>query len=55
MRGSRVKALRKLYFDRYGEAPPKSQWKAVAGGYEVEPSKWRIWKDMYKKGALDGL
>jgi hypothetical protein len=54
MRAKRARALRKLYAERYGEAPPKAQWTPVAGGFSVEPSKWRIWKSLFKTGELNG-
>jgi hypothetical protein len=52
MRGSRAKALRREYRERYGESAEKSQWRWLGHGWDVKQSVWRALKDLYKKGEI---
>lgn len=48
MRGSRVKALRRWFMERYGRSPAPAEWNKIEGGWEVKYSEFRKAKNMYK-------
>jgi hypothetical protein len=53
LRGSRAKALRRLFKAEYGRLPNDAEWKLMEDGkgWDVTPSEMRRLKNAWKKTA----